>query len=215
MRSRVFHSGEPAADVEFCLVFPRESLSVPVMRRVLGDTLSQLGIDDRCIDDLLLAVTEACTNVLRHAGPGRRYELVAHVSSQRCRLEVLDSGRGFDPARVSRHRRHVLRHPVRPVTRLGRRRISPASTAPASTAPGSPNRLRNRITSARRLARERAIAELPESGRGLAIMQACVDDVTLRSRPGHGTVVSLQKRIEWRTDAPLALRAASQLRDAG
>ncbi len=46
-------------------------------------------------------------------------------------------------------------------------------------------------------------------------MQACVDDVTLRSRPGHGTVVSLQKRIEWRTDAPLALRPASQLRDAG
>lgn len=56
MRSRVFHSGEPAADVEFCLVFPRESLSVPVMRRVLGDTLSRLGVDDSCIDDLLLAV---------------------------------------------------------------------------------------------------------------------------------------------------------------
>jgi anti-sigma regulatory factor (Ser/Thr protein kinase) len=65
------------------------------------------------------------------------------------------------------------------------------------------------------MARERAIAELPESGRGLAIMKACVDDVTLRSKPGHGTVVSLQKRIEWRTDAPLALRSAAQLRDAG
>src|SRR5258707_12755 len=70
MRSRVFHSEEPAADVEFCLVFPRESLSVPVMRRVLGDTLRSLGVDERCISDLLLAVTEACTNVLRHAGPG-------------------------------------------------------------------------------------------------------------------------------------------------
>ena len=49
----------------------------------------------------------------------------------------------------------------------------------------------------------------------MAIMRACVDDVTMRSRPGQGTVVSLQKRIEWRTDAPLAQRAASQLRDAG
>jgi anti-sigma regulatory factor (Ser/Thr protein kinase) len=215
MRSRVFHSGEPAADVEFCLVFPRESLSVPVMRRVLGDTLSRLGMDDSCIDDLLLAVTEACTNVLRHAGPGRRYELVAHVGSQRCLLEVLDSGRGFDPAIVGSHRRHVLGRSVRPVARLRRRHTAPMSTAPASTAPGSPHRLRNRIARSRRLARERAIAELPESGRGLAIMQACVDDVTLRSRPGHGTVVSLQKRIEWRTDAPLALRPASQLRDAG
>ncbi|HUB39424.1 MAG TPA: ATP-binding protein [Streptosporangiaceae bacterium] len=206
------HSGEPAADVEFCLVFPRESLSVPVMRRVLGDTLSRLGIDETCVDDLLLAVTEACTNVLRHAGPGRRYELVAHVGTQRCVLEVLDSGRGFDPAKVGRaRRRHVgLRRSVRPMGMLRRNK-----TAPAHAAPSSPATLRNRITRSRQLARERAIADLPESGRGLAIMRACVDDVTMRSRPGQGTVVSLQKRIEWRTDAPLALRPPPQLKDVG
>ena len=204
MRSRVFHSGEPAADVEFCLVFPRESLSIPVMRRVLGDTLSRLGVDDRCVDDLLLAVTEACTNVLRHAGPGRRYELVAHVGSKRCVLEVLDSGRGFDPSTVMR--RSVMRRPGRPVPRLRRHPTSP---------PGPPNTLRGRITRSRRLARERALAELPDSGRGLAIMRACVDDVSMQSKPGQGTIVSLQKRIEWRSDAPLPLRPASQLRDAG
>ena len=209
MRSRVFHSGEPAADVEFCLVFPRESLSVPVMRRVLGDTLSRLGIDESCVDDLLLAVTEACTNVLRHAGPGRRYELVAHVGSNRCVLEVLDSGRGFDPAKVGSRHRAGLRRSVRPMGMLRR------NPAPAHAAPSTPTTLRNRITRSRRLARERAIAELPESGRGLAIMRACVDDVTLRSRPGQGTVVSLHKRIEWRTDAPLAPRPAPQLKDAG
>jgi len=55
MRSRVFHSGEATADVEFCLVFPGEALSVPVMRRVLGDTLSRLGMDERCVGDILLA----------------------------------------------------------------------------------------------------------------------------------------------------------------
>lgn len=208
MLSRVFHSAEPPADVEFCLVFPRESLSVPVMRRVLGDTLSRLGIDDGCIDDLLLAVTEACTNVLRHAGPGRRYELVAHVGSQRCLLEVVDSGRGIDPA-IARQRRR-FRHPVRPAGRLHRRRGARAASAPVT-----PSRLRGRISRSRLLAAERAIADLPESGRGLAIMQACVDDVTLRSKPGQGTVVALQKRIEWRTDAPHELRAASPLRDTG
>lgn len=210
MRSRVFHFGEPTADVEFCLVFPRESLSVPVMRRVLGDTLSRLGIDSSCVDDLLLAVTEACTNVLRHAGPGRRYELVAHVGSKRCVLEVLDSGRGFDPAKVGRGRRVGLRRSVRPMGMLRRNQ-----TAPSHAAPCTPTTLRNRITRSRRLARERAIADLPESGRGLAIMRACVDDVTMRSRPGQGTVVSLHKRIEWRTDSPLAPRPAPQLKDAG
>ena len=208
MRSRVFHSGETTADVEFCLVFPRESLSVPVMRRVLGDTLTRLGVVESCTNDILLAVTEACTNVLRHAGPGRRYELVAHVSSKQCLLQVLDSGRGFDPATISR--RSGIRHSVRPVGGLRRHQ-----TAPASTAPGSPTTLRSRIARSRRLARERAIAELPESGRGLAIMKACVDDVTMHSKPGQGTVVSLNKRIEWRSDSPLARRPASQLRDAG
>jgi serine/threonine-protein kinase RsbW len=66
---------EPTVDVKFCLVFPREALSVPVMRRVLGDTLRRLGAaDEDGIADLLLAVTEACTNVIRHGrgGPGRR-----------------------------------------------------------------------------------------------------------------------------------------------
>jgi len=213
MRSRVFHSGEPGADVEFCLVFPRESLSVPVMRRVLGDTLSRLGIGESCVDDLLLAVTEACTNVLRHAGPGRRYELVAHVGTKRCVLEVLDSGRGFDPAKVGQRRRAGLRRSVRPSGMLRRNQRNQSS--PAHAAPTTPVTLRNRITRSRRLARERAIAELPESGRGLAIMRACVDDVTMRSRPGQGTVVALHKRIEWRTDAPLAPRPASQLKDAG
>jgi hypothetical protein len=46
-------------------------------------------------------------------------------------------------------------------------------------------------------------------------MRACVDDVTLRSRPGRGTVVSLQKRIELRSDAPLARPEIVQLRDVG
>ena len=46
-------------------------------------------------------------------------------------------------------------------------------------------------------------------------MRACVDDVTMQSSPGEGTVVSLRKRIAWRTDAPLPLGSASGFRDAG
>jgi serine/threonine-protein kinase RsbW len=212
MRSRAVHSGGPAADVEFCLVLPRESLSIPVMRRVLGDTLTRLGVDQSSVTDLLLAVTEACTNVLLHAGPGRRYELVAHVNSRRCLVEVLDDGSGVDPAR-RRRVRAGLRPAVRPVPRMpGLRR---ARTSPASTAPGSPTTLRSRIARSRRLARERLVTDLPESGRGFAIMKACVDDVTMETSPGEGTVVSLQKRIAWRHDAPLALGSGSELRDAG
>ena len=54
---------------------------------------------------------------------------------------------------------------------------------------------------------------LPESGRGLAIMRACVDDVTLSTDPGVGTVVSLEKRMAWRDDALLGRPAEFPLTD--
>jgi len=218
MRTRVMQSGEPSNEVRFCLVFPRESLSVPVMRRVLGDTLRRLGVDEASIADLLLAVTEACTNVLRHAGPGRRYEVVAEVGRNRCLVEVLDSGRGFDLARLPGRRspsrsavRSPVRLPARAPARIRHRLAAPSS----SSLPHAPVPLLGRFSRARRMTQEHAVAQLPESGRGLAIMRACVDDVTLRSGPGNGTVVSMRKRIEWRPGAPLAQLPESPLADAG
>jgi len=56
------------------------------------------------------------------------------------------------------------------------------------------------------------VAQLPESGRGLAIMRAFVDHVTLDSSPGRGTVVTLRKHIRWSTDAPLRRFRAASLR---
>jgi len=219
-------------DVKFCLMFPRETLSVPVTRRVLGDTLGRLGVDDDSIGDLLLAVTEACTNVLQHGGPGHRYEVVASIGPGGCLVEVLDGGLGFDPGGLAAPRAPA-RSPGQPQDRQQRharfRRGPLAVTAsrgwpPAAglAAPWPPSAARGRFSRARRgrgdgsrgLA-DQAIARLPESGRGLAIMRACVDDVTLSSDPGRGTVVSLHKRIEWRGDGPLADQPASRLRDAG
>ena len=190
MRARVLHSQQldgDVRDVRFCLVFPRESLSIPVMRHVLGDTLARLGLDEECIADLLLAVNEACTNVLRHAGPGHKYEVIAEVGKNRVVIQVLDNGRGFNPARMRpvRRRGHLKRPPVRPPGLLGRR------------------------------GRAGDVSQLAESGRGLAIMRACVDDVSLRTGPGRGTVVELFKRCEWRDGAPLADLEGWPLRDAG
>ena len=204
MRSRVFHAGEPTADIEFCLVFPGEALSVPVMRRVLGDTLSRLGMDERCVGDILLAVTEACTNVLRHGAPGPRYEVVARIGQRGCMIQVLNDRRGLDSLLVPAPRRPMW-DAVHAPSRFRRR------------SGGGPPRRAPRPGGRRRAAREpltedQMIAMLPESGRGLAIMRACVDDVTLSSGPGLGTVVSLEKRMAWRDDA---LWLEGQLRNAG
>jgi len=156
---------KPDPDVKFCLVFQCETISVPVMRRVLGDTLRGLGVDEESVYDILLAATEACTNVLTHAGRHvRGYAVVTSLGAVGCQVEVADEGIG----------------------------VAPAPQEPAAQELQVP------------------VAQLPESGRGLAIMRAFVDHVTLDSRPGHGTVVTMRKHITWSSDAPLRqFRAAS------
>ena len=150
-------------DVKFCLMFRCETLSVPVMRRVLGDTLRGLGVDEESVYDLLLAATEACTNVLQHGGREvQGYTVIASINAVGCQVEVADEGVGAVLRETGRH------EPETPV------------------------------------------AQLPESGRGLAVMRACVDNVTLDTTPGRGTVVTLRKHIRWSRDAPLRqFRAAS------
>jgi len=130
--------------VEFCLAFSCEELSVPVMRRVLGDTLRGLGLTEDSVYDLLLAATEACTNVLGHgqagplnAAPG--YAVVTSLSGAGCQVQVTGPGCG-----------------------------RPGCARPS-----------------------------------LTVARACVDDVTLRRRPGRGTVVTMRKHISWCWDAPL------------
>jgi serine/threonine-protein kinase RsbW len=196
---------ESIVDVEFCLVFPHEALSVPVMRRVLGDTLRRLGADEEGVSDLLLAVTEACTNVLKHGAPGPRYEIVARIGQRGCLIQVLNDERGLDSLLVPAPRRPMW-DAVHAPSRF-RRRSGGAAARKTAPRPGARWR-----PAGEPLTEDQMIAMLPESGRGLAIMRACVDDVTLSSGPGTGTVVSLQKRMEWRDDAPLL---EGQLRNAG
>jgi serine/threonine-protein kinase RsbW len=174
------------------------------MRRVLGDTLRRLGADEEGVSDLLLAVTEACTNVLQHGAPGRRYEVVARIGQRGCLIQVLNDERGLDSLLVPAPRRPMW-DAVHAPGRFRRR----AGNGAARRTPRPGGRWR---AAGEPLTEDQMLAMLPESGRGLAIMRACVDDVTLSSGPGLGTVVSLQKRMAWRDDAPLL---EGQLRNAG
>lgn len=133
------------------------------MRQVLGDTLRGIGVNEESVSDILLAATEACTNVVLHAGQSARaYTVAATVDNAACRVEVTDAGQGCR-------------------TRRGAARRQPAENRTAD------------------------YVSLAESGRGFAIMRACVDEVTLHSAPGAGTQVVLDKRIQW--ESPLARTA--------
>jgi serine/threonine-protein kinase RsbW len=86
-------------EVVFKLHLPREASSVPVVRRLCRSSLRALGIEEECLADLELAVTEACTNVLRHAtGATDEYEVEVKTTGSTCALRVTDAGAGFTPA---------------------------------------------------------------------------------------------------------------------
>ena len=201
-------------DVKFSLVFPREALSLGVMRRVLGDTLGALGVDPDCVSDILLAVTEACTNVLLHGGPARAYEVMARVGRSRCLLEVMESGARFDPrrnVRAAESRRSSGHRAALP--RRAKHRSVGWLTWPGNRPRGWPDG--GGSDPGPESGDGRSIAHLRESGRGLQLIRALVDDVTLRGGVGRGTSVSMEKHLTWRSDAPLVALAGTGLREAG
>jgi serine/threonine-protein kinase RsbW len=79
---------------------PRDALSVPVIRRLVRHALDEVGVLQQISDDIALALTEACANVLDHAGPGDAYEVAVAIGPARCELRVVDVGRGFDHTAV-------------------------------------------------------------------------------------------------------------------
>jgi serine/threonine-protein kinase RsbW len=83
-------------DIDVRLSLPRDAISVPVIRRILRVALVTLRVHGDCISDIEIALTEACTNVLDHARTGDSYEVVASVHEDRCVIDVIDNGDGFD-----------------------------------------------------------------------------------------------------------------------
>ncbi len=86
--------------VMLTLALPRDELSIPVVRRILAAAMKVLGVDGNCIDEVAVAVTEACTNVLEHAASGANYEVSVGIDQDICVIEVIDAGGGFDAGGV-------------------------------------------------------------------------------------------------------------------
>jgi serine/threonine-protein kinase RsbW len=47
------------------------------------------------------------------------------------------------------------------------------------------------------------VGDEAESGRGVMLMRALMDKVRFESRQGDGNIVILEKRLQWRSDAPI------------
>ena len=125
------------------LRLPRDEASVPLVRHLCGDALRKLGVLPDCVSDVEVAITEACTNVVKHSSdPQDEYEVTIAIDGHTCAISVSDAGPGFDHE-------------------------SPRASALPSA----------------------------ESGRGIALMNALVDDVEFVSAPEDGTIVHLVKTL--------------------
>jgi serine/threonine-protein kinase RsbW len=127
------------------LRLPRDATSVPLTRRVLDGALTSLGVAEDCRDDVQLALSEACTNVIRHAVASQNYQVRVGFDERRCVIEVIDDGPGLE--------------------------LTPTATEMASP--------------------------FDEYGRGLHIIALVTDEVEVRRRRPHGTLLRFVKRLTW------------------
>ena len=141
-------------ELSLALTLPRDEQTVPVARHIVRNAMEQVGVEETCVYDVELALSEACTNVLLHSGPGDQYKVRLDLEDRLGVIRVIDVGRGFDSARLQAE-----------------------GTVPEA-----------------------------ERGRGLGLMQALVDRVDFTSRREAGTVVTLEKVLDYHDEALLAGR---------
>jgi serine/threonine-protein kinase RsbW len=89
------------------LVVPARPEYIAMVRLVVSSlATARRNLADQRIDDIKLAVSEACTNAIEaHAAAGVNEPVTVRVLEGNERIEILivDHGRGFDPERLLRH----------------------------------------------------------------------------------------------------------------
>lgn len=145
-------SSEPSPRLEMTVSLPRQSHSVPVIRRLAAQILRAFGVAADSIHDVELAISEACANVIQHALDSDGYEVSIELAADRCAITVLDRGEGFEPSDVP-----------------------------------EPDDVD------------------AESGRGLSLMHALVDNLNFVSEPKVGAVVHMVKHLDYNDSHPFRL----------
>lgn len=77
--------------------------SLSLIRRILCTCAPPQSLSHQVLNDIQLAVTEACTNVIKHAfhhDPTRKYGLQVQVTADRYLIQVIYHDPTFDPATI-------------------------------------------------------------------------------------------------------------------
>ena len=128
--------------IEFTVRLPVDSHSVPFVRGLCREALEHLQVRKETVDEIALALTEACANVVQHSGNDNDYEVAVRIDDEACRISVWDEGAGFELPDLSQ--------PVDPTS---------------------------------------------DSGAGLVLMRALVDELAFERDPDGRHRVTLEKRL--------------------
>jgi serine/threonine-protein kinase RsbW len=83
------------------LTIPAKAEYITLGRLALTAIARVRPLSEETLSDLKLALTEACTNSVRHAyreGRGGQVEIVYQIEPDRLIVEVTDEGEGFEPS---------------------------------------------------------------------------------------------------------------------
>lgn len=89
-------AGRTGIKMSIAIELPRDRASVPTVRHLAANSLTELGVVEEIVDDVGIALSEVCTNVIDHAEFGDSYEVQISVRDDDCNIQVTDSGQGFD-----------------------------------------------------------------------------------------------------------------------
>ncbi|MBV8161475.1 MAG: SpoIIE family protein phosphatase [Acidimicrobiia bacterium] len=97
LRRRTPTSGPRPRTAPFEYQFSPNAVTVPLARGLFGDWLENLGVDPSAAEDLLLMVSELCTNAVRFSsGAPGALSVRARGEGDAVIVEVSDDGLGFD-----------------------------------------------------------------------------------------------------------------------
>ena len=81
----------------FKLQLPGKPQYVSTVRMVISSLANSAGFDVEAIEDMKVAVSEACTNVVCHGANGEDlYEVSFELSEEQLSISVQDQGEGYD-----------------------------------------------------------------------------------------------------------------------
>jgi serine/threonine-protein kinase RsbW len=77
--------------------------NLAMIREFIKNTTTEVGISDEIIDKIILAVDEACTNIIKHAykySPEGQIYIATRFADSKFTIAITDEGQHFDPDKI-------------------------------------------------------------------------------------------------------------------